>query len=230
MKFNSTRNKFSKIQKELVTNENDIFKLTKFNYQKNTNSFLKKINVIQVDTTPTYYDLYKFLGITFSTGENPPNPPEVYKDISDGNGWWSFFYPIYGFPVPLGENPEDYSYGATPWEFQTSIVIIKRLYEFPNIPDWVINGTKVISYLFNNDGSYIQNLKYILLPGSLNIDEFSIEFSEFYRWIKLEKGYNFEYYAIYPVPQNHQIFLNTKLYVYNFKNDYYGQSKQIQFK
>ena len=143
---------------------------------------------------------------------------------------YGFIYPIYGFSVPSGENPEDYTDGSSPWEFKTSIAIIKQSYEFHEMPEWMINGAKIISYLYNENGSIVENLKVILLNESQNMDEISVDFTEFYRWIELEKGYIFEYYAVFPVPENQQISLKSNLYIYNFKNNCYDQSKQIQFK
>jgi len=233
-KFISTRNKIVKIQKELINQENDITKLPKFSYKKNTSSFLKKINIVEIDTTPVYYDLYNFKGITYSTGTISPEPESAYEKsdepVSGDIYTYTFIYPIYGFSVLSGETPESVTGGATPWEFKTTVAVIKNKIHLPNMPDWAITGCKLISYLYNEDGSLVENLKIVLLEEGQNLDEISVDFSEFYRWVKLEEGYNFEQYVIYPIPENHQISLKSNLYIYNFKNNYYGQSGQIQFK
>ena len=222
MKFTSARNKYKSIYNNIITNENKIEFLQPLSYIKVNNSFIKKLNIISINTTPIYYDLYNFEGITFSTSEPEPASAYEYRDIG-----YYFIYPVWGFVVPSGETPESITDGATPWQFQTTIAIIKTQLNFPKMPDWVIDGAKVISYLYNDDDSAVGDLAFTILPGGENMDAIVVDFSEFHRWIKLEEGYNFEYYAIYPVPENHQLHLNTNLYIYNPKNNYYGQSKQI---
>jgi len=206
-------------------NKNNIAKIIDTSYVKNSSSFTKKITKISIDTTPVYYDLYKFLGVTYSVGEVSPTPESAYdaRLISGTTYAYSFIYPAFGFAVPFEETPESVTDGATPWEFQTSIAIIKSTILFSNISDLIVDGMSLISYVSNEDGSVVEDLKVVLEEESQSIDEVSIDFSEFYRWIQLSEGYQFEYYAIYPVPENHQITLTSNLYFYNTKNDYYAQ-------
>ena len=216
-------------------NKNRIGELSRFSQKENKSSFMKIINVIPIDTTLVYYDLYKFLGTTYSVGTVSPTPISAYDaELISGTTYaYTFIYPIYDFQVPVGEAPEDYTDGATPWEFQTTIAIVKSKIMFPNMPDWGVDGAKIISYLYKEDGTVVDNLKFVLREGSQNLDELSVDYGEFHRWVNLlddngeTNGYEFEYYCIFPIPDNQQIFLNANLYVYNLKNYYHVQSTKI---
>lgn len=221
--------RISRLIKKSEANNKDLLKLSKFRYSTNYSTFLKKLSYVELDTTPTYYDLYNFDGITYSTGETSPSPASAYSVtvISGSINAYSFIYPIYGFSVPIGEEPEDYTDGATPWTFKTTLAIIKSITHFPKMPEWAIDGAKLISYLYKQDGSIVQNLKVVLRESGQNLNELSVDLTEFYRWIELSEGYNFEHYAMYPLPENEEIFLNSKLYFFNPKN-YHAKSKKVK--
>ena len=222
-------NKFHNLYSHIKQNINYLDDLIQFTYTKNIKYFSRKVNIITIDTTPTYYDLYKFDGITELIGTTSPSPASAYTvtPVSDLMNSYDFIYPVFGFAVPLGDTPETYTNGATSWTFQTTIAIVKTIIHFPLMPDWAINGCKIISYLTSQDGSIVQNNKFILYPQGADTEELSVELSEFYRWVKLDKGYKLEYYAIYPIPSNQQISLNTKLYIYNPKYYNHVQSTEI---
>jgi hypothetical protein len=237
MSFISNKNKIQNIFQDTYKNQREIFKQQRLDFKneinkislKNQSSFTNKINIVSIDTTPTYYDLYKYSGISQSIGSSSPSPASAYKAtlISGSIYEYDFIYPTIGFAVPAGATPESYTDGATPWTFQTSIAIIKSRINFPNIPDWGIDGTKIICYLVNEDGSPVTNLSVTLQEGGENIEEITILFSYFYRWIKLDVGYDFEFYAIYPMVANSQVSLIANLYIYNKRKAYAISSTKI---
>lgn len=195
---------------------------SKIEYTNNPNTFIKNIRFVSIDTTPQYYDLYNFLGTTSST--NQPSPASAYNyrySINTASYAYYFIYPRRGFPVPSGESPEDYTDGATPWEFKTTISIVKTVYQFPKMPDWALDGAKLVAYLQRTDNQPVGNITYYLRAAGTNLNEITVDFNYFYRWVKLNEGYNFEFYAIYPFVDS-DIFINAKLYFYNPKKVYHG--------
>lgn len=207
----------------------DVKSLSKLNVQKKVDFFSKKINKIELDTTPVYYDLYNYNGITQAIGTAvSPTPESAYEAtlISGTTYQYDFIYPIYGFVVPIGETPEDYTGGATPWTYKTTIAVVKTTMQFSEMPDWAIDGSKVVCYVSNDDGSMVGNLEFVLLAGGQDTQAITVDFSYCYRWIVLKDddnvttGYNFEFFAIYPIATGHKTNLYANLYFYNPK-DYY---------
>lgn len=230
---NQKRNKFRQLHNNIQNNLQKLHRWNRQNYISHANTFYKKITTVELDITPTYYDLYNFTGTTYAVDTTSPSPASAYtaEYVSTVGGVdyyaYTFIYPTYGFAVPSGEDPEDYSSGATDWEFETSIAIIKSTYSFPAMPDWGIDCAKIICYLENEDGSAIGDIKYILLDEGQNQDEISVDFKYFYRWVKLNEGYELKFYSIFPLVENRQTSLNAKIYFYNVKNLNYGQSAKI---
>jgi len=229
MGYSFAHEKINKLLNDAKRNEDRIDKLSIESQKKITTSYIKRLNKGSIDTTPVYYDLYNFLGTTYATGTTSPTPASAYiaSLISGSIYSYTFKYPVYGFAVPDYLTPEDITDGATPWEFQTKIAVIKTIVELPNLSEWMLDGTKIISYLYNEDGSVVTDLKFIYLESGQNLDEQSVDFSTFHRWIKTENGFNLEYNAIYPIPENHDLSLVANLYMYNPKNDNYAQQIKI---
>jgi len=229
MGYSFAHEKINKLLNDVKRNQDRIDKLLKESYNKTTASYIKRLNKGSIDTTPVYYDLYNFLGVTYATGTTSPIPASAYIDVEEESGLhsYTFKYPVYGFSVPDALTPEDITDGATPWEFQTKIAVIKTIINYPNLPDWALDGVKLLSYLYNEDGSIVNDLKFIYLESGQNLDEQSVDFSTFHRWIKTENGFNLEYNAIYPIPENHDLSLVANLYMYNPKNDNYAQQIKI---
>ena len=205
-------------------NQQEVFNLNKFSFNQHTDSFINKFQSVTLDLVPVYYDLYKFLGITYATGATSPTPASAYEEQETEQ--WYFIYPTIGFAVVAGETPESVTDDVTPWQFQTTVAVIKSLFSFPKMPDWAIDGARHIAYLYKEDGTGYTSSKVILQAKSQDFNEISVDFNDFYRWIKLEDGYNFEYYAIYPLPTS-EVYLNTTIYFNNPKNTNYAQSEKI---
>ena len=206
-------------------NTQKIFKSTKFSFKQHSSSFINKFRSVELEFTPVYYDLYKFLGITYSGGgDTSPVPESAY--IEQNSNEWYFKYPIIGFPVLAGATPESVTDGAETWEFQVTVAVIKSVTQFDKMPDWAIEGAKHVSYLYKTDGTPYTSSKEILQAKSTDLDEISVDFNNFHRWVKLTNGYNFEFYAIYPLTST-EIKLNTTLYFTNTKNTNYAKSEKI---
>ena len=210
--------------KQTESTNQKAFDLNKFSFEQHTDSFINRFQSVTLDLTPVYYDLYKFLGITYVTGATPPDPASAYEERETEQ--WYFKLPTIGFAAPAGETPESVTGGATPWEFQTTVAVVKTSKQFNKMPDWAIDGAKHISYLYKDDGTAYSSSKEILQTKSTNLNEISVDFNDFHRWVKLDSGYNFEYYAIYPLPSS-EVHLNTTIYFTNTKNTNYAKSEKI---
>ena len=213
------------LKKQCDDNQSNITNLVDVSYLKRSSSFIKALNKISIDTTLTYYDLYNFLGTTYTSGSTPPTPVSAYTgNATDG---WTFKYPIYGFRTLLNQTPESLTDNAGPWEFQTTIALVQTNTQFIYMPEWAFDGCKVISYLYNTDGTIVEDLKFTLLESGQNQDEIYVDFTTFHKWAKLENGYELHFFAMFPIPENEDIKLNTYLYIYNPKGDYYAQQIKI---
>ena len=231
MKINQT-NKLITLFNQIEQNEGSLSKLKKETYYKYDNSFLRVINKIDIDTTPTYYGIYKFLGTTYSSTE--PSPSEAYEE--NDNGTYTFIYPVWNFPALLGTDPEDYTYGATPWELQTYVAVVNTRIVFPFLKEKIIDGSRIISQLHKLDGTLVSDLSVVLREKGQNQDKISIDFTYFYRWLRLttnvgaESGMALDYYAIYPISTNVEesdLVHNASIYFYNPAGNFYGQSREI---
>lgn len=221
--FSKQRKVISDLYQNNRENQQRVFELTKINLQLHATSLITKSNIIEIDTTPTYVDMYKFLGLTYTTDESSAIPASAYEERDNGYHW---IYPIYNFPVPAGQTPESITGGATPWEYKLTLATVKTTVNFPLMPDWGIDGARLVTYLYRNDGTPVGYLKAILLAQGQNLNEISIEFNYFYRWVKLQTGYRFEFYAIYPL-QDSEIKLKANLYISNVRKDYNVQPQKI---
>ncbi|MFA5048518.1 MAG: hypothetical protein WC516_05855 [Patescibacteria group bacterium] len=230
MNLYENRQKITKEFGQIRKLQNDLFRLSRVSIQKSTDAFLKQINKVEIDTTPIYYDLYQFDGVTYAVGDGgSPAPASAYTAtlISGSTYSYTFKYSIWAFPVLSGETPESITDGATPWTYQTTIAIVKKVINFAKMPDWAIDGSRLVCYMYNLDGSLVGNLEFILLEGGDNTQQMSVDFSYFYRWVKQIKGYDFEFYAIYPVDTGHNLTLSANLYFYNPKNYHENKSNKL---
>lgn len=228
-------NILEKINQINVINE-DVEKLSKKVVQKRVDFFSKKINKIELDITPVYYDLYNYDGITQAIGiESSPTPESAYIAtlISGSTYQYDFIYPVYGYVVPTGESPEDYTDGATPWTYKTTIAVVKTVLQFPEMPDWAVDGARVVCFVSNDDGTMVGDLEFVLSAGGQDTQAITVDFSYCHRWIVLKNdlgetvGYNFEFFAIYPVATGHVTNLYANLYFYNPKDYYVIHSAKI---
>lgn len=221
----------NKLKNDIKQQSKKLDRIYENNKQKTVASFIRKQNKGNIDTTPVYYDLYNFTGVTYATGTTSPVPASAYIStlISGTTYSYSFKYPTYGFVVPHGETPESVTDGATPWEFQTTIAVVISKTQIDNMPEVAFDGMKVISYLYDEDGSTVEDLEFIYLEAGQNLDKQSVEYANFHKWVQLENntGYESQYYAIYPVPENQQLTLVANIYMYNSKSDIYSQQIKL---
>ena len=206
--FDNTKYKIPQLLNDVTANESTIafLKLSKI---KNTatNNF-EKFDVSTLVHAPVIYDLYKFLGVTYTNNLDGAVPPNCYD--FDGTAY-RFNLPVYGYRVPQGVDPVVFSGGATPWQFITSINIIHTRVNYLNLPDTYIKKTKVVSYLYTDDNIPIPSLNVLIDP----ISEIYTDFSYFYRWLKVTDGYILDFYAFFPYFTTVEVKLKTNVYFLN---------------
>ena len=206
--FDNVKYKIPQLLRDVKFNESkiDFLKLSKIN-NTSTNNF-ENFNVSTLVHAPVIYDLYKFLGTTYTNNEATAIPPSCYD--FDGTAY-RFNLPIYGYRVPQGVDPIAFSGGATPWQFITSINIIRTRVNYLNLPDSYIKKTKVVSYLYTDDNSPIPSLGILIDP----INEIYTDFSYFYRWLKVTDGYILDFYSFFPYFPTVEVKLKTDVYFLN---------------
>lgn len=222
----------NKIQKELSRSaqiQQELFKLSRVQIHTISDNYLKKVSSVDLLNAPIYYDLYNYNGIITAIGTTSPTPSSAYKAtlISGSTYSYEFIYPVYGFPVPIEETPESHTDNATPWTYKTTIAVYKNIINFPVMPAWALDGSRLICYVYTEDGGVVNDLAFVLLEGGTNIQTISVDFNYFYRWIECERGYNFEFYCIYPIATGRNLNLFAKLYLYNPKHYYATNSTKI---
>ena len=219
--FDNTKYKIPQLLNDVTANESTIafLKLSKI---KNTatNNF-EKFNVSTLVHAPVIYDLYKFFGVTYTNNEAGAVPPEVYEENEAGNAW-TFILPVYGYRVPQGVDPVVFSGGATPWQFITSINIIRTRVNYLNLPDSYIKKSKIVSYLYTDDNTPIPSLNILIDP----LSEIYTDFSYFYRWLKVNDGYVLDFYAFFPYFTTVEVKLKTNVY---FLDKDLGNENQSNF-
>ena len=212
--FKASKNKLYKIW--LATEENRIKaeKLEKKQITELSKTTIKKTTEIDLGFKTIYYDLYDWKGITSQYGGSAPTPESAYHKSFDRNNWF-FKYPTYNFRVLQGEKPWNVVAGTSPgqWEYQSTIGNVKQTYHFDLFPDWAIPYAKLKSYAYseNNAGTPVL------------VDDLYT----FHRWIKKEPGYDFEFYGIFTMPEEQQLFLYVSLVMMNRRVMNVIQNKKI---
>lgn len=168
------------------------------------NIFEKK-SELEIDTTPVIYDLYNWLGITYSTGQgvNGDESPQPASAYIESNGSFYFKYPILDFRVPQPEKPHTLT-GTLPeeWEYVKTVASVKTSIFIRNITEEILNHIKIKTYLYNTANEPLSN----------------DSFSELYRWNKESNGYTFNYNAFFTIEQeNSQLLLYASLILDNPK-------------
>jgi hypothetical protein len=191
-----------------------IFNDIKFN--KISIDFLKESNVIsgynnslekniktEFEHVPTLFDLYKFKGITYTNNEADATPAEVYEELTPDA--WTFILPVYGYRVESGVDPAVLT-GASPWEFITTICIVKSKIHYINLSDNLISKARIINYLYTADNSPLPTFKILIDP----INDLYADYTYFYRWVKSNDEWDLEFYAFYPYYAN--VLMSTSIY------------------
>jgi len=206
--FDNTKYKIPQLLSDVTANEStiDFLKLSKI---KNTatNNF-ENYNVSTLVHVPVLYDLYNFLGTTYTNNPAGAVPPGCYD--FDGTAY-IFNLPVYGFRVPQGVDPVVFSGGATPWQIITSVNIIRTRTNYLYLPDSYIKKARVVSYLYTDDNTPIPSLNVLIDP----ISEIYTDFSYFYRWLKVDDGYILDFYSFFPYFPTVEVKLKTNVYFLN---------------
>ena len=205
--FDNVKHKLSQLLNDVTSNESSIDFLKFLDVSNSASNNFEKFNVSILTHAPVVYDLYKFLGTTYTNNEAGAVPPEVYEENEEGNAW-TFILPVYGYRVPQGVDPVVNSGGATPWEFITSVNVIRTRVNYLNLPDSYIKKSKIVSYLYTDDNSPIPSLNVLIDP----LGEIYTDFSYFYRWLKVGDGYVLDFYAFFPYFTTVEVKLKTNVY------------------
>ena len=175
----------------------------------------------ELELSKNFFDLYNFKGVTSTNTK-----PAIENAYIEKNGTWLYKFPIYGFSVPINENPEDYNFGVPYFEYEVTVCNIDTYFDFPELLEKNVVKSSVITTLQNKDGSPAGESEYVILNETRDIQKLSVEFSEFYQWIKMDKGYKFRYRAIYPLIENEDLDISVKIYFKPEEYDYVSQSRK----
>jgi hypothetical protein len=202
--FDNVKYKLSQLLNDVTANESSIDFLKFLDVSNSASNNFEKFNVNSLVHVPIIYDLYNFLGTTYTNDPAGAIPPERYD--FDGTAY-RFNLPIYGYRVAKDVDPVIFT-GATPWEFITSINVIRTRVNYLNLPDSYIKKSKIISYLYTDDNTPIPSLNILIDP----INEIYTDFSYFYRWLKVDDGYVLDFYAFFPYFTTVEVKLKTNVY------------------
>jgi len=168
----------------------------------------KMNKIYSLDTTPTYYDLYDWNGIIYTSIE--PEPSTAYQ--SGYRGGWFFLYPTQDFRVPQGIPAHLYAPGTSEddWEYTKTVGIIQTQLTFHNMTERVINYMKLKSYIYNDINETVNCL----------------DFNESYRWHQEGDNYTFYYNAFFSVEDaDSQLLVKAELCAIN-PNTYDALTKE----
>lgn len=199
--FNHKNSKLNALYSKVQEQKKQVPELVKPEPIEHSVATFKKNQKIEIDTTPQYYDLYRWWGVTYSS--SPVEPASAYEF---GNPGYYFKYPTVDFRVPKGSTPTQEVPGTDEdnWEYTSSIAIVKSAVFIKNINEKLLNYTKLKSYLYNDSNE----------PASAE------DFSQITRWHKENNGYTFYYNAFFSVAQDDpQLLIKAELILRN-PNDY----------
>ena len=140
------KNKIGKLWTQVTADERTISLAEIRNDRFAIGTSLEKVIKTSIVHEPVLYDLYKFLGVTYTNIETGAVPAELYQSNPTMTAW-TFLLPVFGYKVPHGEDPEALlGTGEGSWEFQTTIAIVKTRIHLPGIPEYLINKARVFSF------------------------------------------------------------------------------------
>lgn len=200
------QNNFKQLYTDIQKNKNlnDNLKFSQISISVNPS--LEKNLITVLNTTPSIYDLYNFKGITYTNDPDLAVPVELY-DTDDGGASYYFILPTFGYRVNQGVDPEVET-GAGPWEYLTTINIVKTIVTFQNLTETMLHNARIVSYLHTTGNVAVPNLEILVDPY---INSYT-DYSEFYRWRKTSIGYDLEYYAFFPYFNTINLQLKSSVY------------------
>jgi hypothetical protein len=203
--FDNVKYKIPQLLRDVTANESSIDFLKLLDVSNSGCNNFENFNVSTLNHVPIIYDLYNFLGITYTNNEAGAIPASCYD--FDGTAY-RFNLPVYGYRVLQGVDPVVFSGGATPWEFITSVNVIHTRVNYLNLPDSYIKKVKIVSYLYTDNNTSIPSLNILIDP----ISEIYTDFSYFYRWLKVTDGYVLDFYSFFPYFTTIEVKLKTNAY------------------
>ena len=172
-----------------------------------TNSFESSL-IYNYEPTKVLCDLYKYEGVTYTNNPAGAVPAANFNVNTKGTAW-TFKLPIFGFKVIHGEPLPDV--GPYDWKYITSVFIIKERINFKDLPDAYVKKAKVVNYLFTDNNDPLPTFLQELDP----INKIYTEFAYFQRWVKVDNGYDLEFYAIIPYIEEPEPKLQLMIYFLN---------------
>ena len=213
--YDSTTNKFPKLWETVDFNESQVFAFSRLqNVSTNVNSFQRYL-FNTVEHVPVVFDLYDYQGVTFTTAEDSPEPEELYRRNESDTGW-EFILPIFGYRIPHQEDIEELT-GTDEWEFNTSIVVSKSRVFYQGLTERTLDKLKPVTILSARFGDQLftpvnrDSFRILIDP----INQVFTDYSVFTRWVQKESGYDLEIYVFYPLLEDHDIKVTTKVFAIN---------------
>ena len=172
-----------------------------------TNSFESSL-IYNYEPTKILCDLYNYVGVTYTN--NPAGATPIANfEVNEAGTAWTFKLPTFGFKVIHGETLPDV--GPYSWTYVTSIFLIKERINFKDLPESYIKKSKIINYLFTDNNAPLPSFSKLLNP----INEIYTEFAYFQRWVKVDNGFDLEFYAIIPYTEEPEPKLQLMIYFLN---------------
>lgn len=207
--FSTSKNKLQKTWDSVQAQKQEIENLDTFQVRSQTRTTLTKLLRVPISIEVVFKDLYRFTGVTFTNIEENAEPPELY-DHDEENGTFSFKYPIFGYAVPQGEDPNE-TLGGT-WEYQTTVGIIKTDIILKNLTDDMVLHSKITTQISTpgGDSAVIPELRTLIDP----VSEIYAEYNEFHKWVKQTNQYKLQYFVFFPKPEEIDLNINAELLIY----------------
>lgn len=204
--YEISKNRISKLWEAITFNETKINLLKDFKLHTASSINPTRNILTSITHTPVIYDLYRYLGVTYTNNAEFAVPAELYT-ANEANTVFTFNLPVYGYPVPLDTDPNELLGTTDAWEYQLSVAIIKTKINYAGINSDIVHRASLFTY-FNTDSNItIPSLQVLVDP----IAEVYTDFFYFYRWVELETGYDLEVYAFYPLTDNVNLSLTTNI-------------------
>jgi len=203
--YETSIRRISKLWETITFVEQKVDLLKEFHLHSASSINASRNILTSITHTPIIYDLYRFLGVTYTNNESLAVPAELYTANEDDTVF-TFNLPVYGYAVPQYTDPFD-STGVDTWEYQLSVAIIKTRINYANITSDIVHRSNLFTYLTTDNNTEIPSLQILIDP----IKEIYTDFSHFFRWIELTSGYDLEIYAFYPLVENINLSLITNV-------------------
>lgn len=225
-KYDISKSKINKLWENITFNEFKINLLKEFDIR--IGSMISPVRNVTntISHSPVIYDLYRYLGVTYTNDVNFAVPAELYT-ANENNSVFTFNLPTYGYAVPFDVDPNELLGTVNAWEYQVSVAIIKTKINYTGLTSDIVRRANLVTLLETDSNITIPSLQVLIDP----IKEIYTDFSYFYRWIELASSYDLEIYAFYPLTNNVNLTMTTNITFFSkgaFNEIQSNQIKNIQ--